>query len=239
MRIERKELPLHLVAPPAVEDGRLRGERHRAAKLHAQPYWREQVAAHVAQPAGPEVAPHAPDERVVMARHIRPVRGGRKPALPVEGVRHGRGLERPLALQQLRVVSGIGEEPHFLNRAYAAAPQHLGRVAVALPRRNLRAELRHDAGRRGKRLETAAFLERAAKRLLGVKVQLAAHHLAHYLAMRMVRRGDEDGIQVFLVEHFAPVLVEARLRELAAERFEHRKVDVAERGHLDPLVRRE
>ena len=112
-------------------------------------------------------------------------------------------------------------------------------MPVAFPGGDLRAELRHLAGRRGEGLQLTAFLERPAQRLFGVQVQSAPQNLRHDLAMRVVGRCHKRRIQLLTLEHFTPVLVEPGLGVLRAQLVEHSQVHVAERGHLDAAVRRD
>ena len=109
-------------------------------------------------------------------------------------------------------------------------------MTVAFPRRDLGTELSDHTGGFRQRFQLTALRERAAERFFGVKMDAAAHHLAHYLAMPVVGGGDHHGIGSLLVEHFPPILVKIGFGELRPELVEHQHVHIAERRHVDAAM---
>ena len=171
------------------------------------------MATHVAQPAGAEIPPAAPQRRHI-GRMIGPIRGGAQPQVPVERRRHRRRVLRPLhALRPDRVRR---PRVHLAHGADRAVPDPLADQADALAGMALVAHLRGHLRLAGGLGDLAGLVHRVRQGLLAVDVlaRLDGHHGRD--GMDMVRRRHHDGVDVLvlLLEHHPKVVVLRGVREL-------------------------
>ena len=209
------------------------GERRGLPERHAFPDGGHEVATDVADPAGAEIAPHAPDERVVDFGRIRADRRRAEPEIPVQ-VR-GRGHRRRQVAATPGEALARGEEICALHRTERARAQQLDRLSVRHERRVLRAHLRDDSVSHGEVAQERRLGVALAERFLEVDVLTLTHRGGGDDRVVVVGDGDVhrvDGV-AFILEQLAPVAVEVRLGELLPHAVEVLCVNVAERRHLD------
>ena len=85
--------------------------------------------------------------------------------------------------------------------------------------------------------ELAAFVDVVRERLLPVNVQAALHRAHRHRRVHVVGRRDVDGREsLFLVEHLAPVRVDAQVRILLLQVVRLRRFDFRHGGELHVLV---
>ena len=229
-------------ARPELRALRLRLHRHFGrdvrgsgrAEAETDPDGTEQVQPEIAEPRRAEVAPTAPRARVVDLRHERTERRAVEPRLPVERFRHGRLGERPRVVGR-GLSPAVREHPDVAELADESALQERHRLAVARPRGDLRAHLRDGLLLGGEALDLAAVGDVVAEGFLSVDVEPAREGVEDVSRVRVVGRGDVDGVDAvaFLLHHLVRVAVGARVGADLLGLGEVVGVHVAERGDVD------
>ena len=185
----------------------------------------------------------APAERMI-GRVVRPHRRRPDPQVPVEPVRHGGRVGRPR--HALRPDRPVRPAVHFVHLADRAVLDPLLDQADALARAPLVAHLGDDLVLARGLGQRPRLGHRARQRLLHVDVLAELHRRHRDDGVGVVRRRDDDGVDVLLLlEHHAEVLVADRVRErledlrraASAERG-LALVHVAQRDDVRPLRRR-
>ena len=174
----------------------------------------DDMATHVAQRTRAEVAPRAPLARVV-GRVIRAHGRGSAPEVPVHAFGRRGLVGRTRGVRALRPDRTVRPRVRLAHLADEPGLEPLADLADALAGVTLVAHLGHDLVR-ARGLGQGAGLEDIMRdRLLDVDVLAAAHALHRDVGVGMVRRSDDDGVDVLaLVEHDAEVGERVGLREL-------------------------
>jgi len=162
------------------------------------------MAAKVAERPAAEVPPSSPLAGQV-ARMVRPMRRRAEPQVPVQVLRHGRGLCRAL----VATVAGTGPDVDLVDGADRTGPDEFHDPPVVVAGVNLGADLGGHLLLAGQVRHDPRLLDRVRQRLLAVDV--LAHPKGHGRGrgMRVVRRRDDDGVDaaVHLAKHPAEVSV--------------------------------
>ena len=179
----------------------------------------DQVAPHVAQAAIAKVPPLLPDGAAAQVAGVKWALGGRaQPQVPIQVLGHlGRlgGASRPLRLAHPRA-----PDVHFLDLADRLRLDQFHDAPIGVASVNLRAHLRGHLGPVVGLADRAGFVHRMGHRLLAVHVLAKLHRRHRRQRMVVVRRADDHGVDVFLLEHLPPVAVTASLAGPLPGRFD-------------------
>ncbi len=181
----------------------------------------------VAQGAATEIPPPAPLERGIRGV-IRPFGSGPEPEIPVEGVRHGRGIGWPL--DSLRPDRAVGPEMHLVDGPDRVGIEPFFQLANAFATMALDPHLGHHVVSSGGLGERPRFPDGVGQRFLDEHVfaHLDRHHRDREMHVIGRRHGDRIDLVVQLQQHLAVVTVQRDVRVLL-ERFRCRDpVDIAQ-----------
>ena len=188
------------------------------------------MAGHVAERAGAEVPPAAPDE-VAVGAVVRTVTARSEPEVEAQWRRDR--LDLLGRLDALRPHRAIGPHVHLAHRADRTAAHRLDTGTQAVHAGALVAHLRDHAMTRREHGQLTRLLHRMRERLLAEHVETASHRTRRRHRVHVIGRADHHRIESALtVEQLAQVLVATRLREGLEELRAARRVDVAQRDHL-------
>ena len=180
------------------------------------------VAGHVAERAGAEVLPAAPDEGMIHRAAATSAAAGGLVG-PLGFVRaHGRRADPPVPIQRrgdrvragrpihaLRPDGPVGPHIDLPHRPDEAGLNDLDRAAQAVFGAALIAHLGGDLVLLGELAEQPRFIDRVRQGLLAIDMFAHAHGGGGGDGVHVIRRGHDDRIQrLLLVEHLAEVLVE-------------------------------
>ena len=200
----------------------------------------QMVTGKVADCAGAELPPGTPADRGVVGM-IRAGRHGLQPALPIKAGRHRRRLFGSVGKTGPTVSACAGPGVHVVNVTDGTVPDPLAGKADVLAGVSEVAELGSDAGLAGGFGDNAGLVNGAAEGLFAVEVFTLGDDGQGDDSMRMVRRGEQDGVDVFLIEHLIVVAVGwAGLAVLFSDqlegRFQARRAAVVEHAIVAELV---
>ena len=155
------------------------------------------------------------------------------PKIEVEPFGTGAGVSTRPMLCAIAVANGAGE----LDLADLAAVNEVERLAHAGHAAALHAHLAHAAELAGPLRHHAAFVDVVAARLLDVDVFAGLHRPHGHHGVPVIRRGDRDGVDVFVFKQLAHVRVVLRFLasvfHLLASFFVSRFVEIADRNEID------
>jgi len=210
--------------------------RRTGAELHALPGRSYEVASDIPDPAASEVAPDAPDQRMVNLFGIGTHRRRTDPEIPVEMLRNRCKLRHQTATAGFAFAGG--EKIDMLNRPQHAGLQQCDSLPVALVRIVLRSHLRDDTGLLRGLTEECRFLHGLGHRLLQEHMLAALHRRRSHGDMVVIRRTHQHGINLipFRLIHLTPIAVESGLGEFGFRLREVFRIHIAESRHLDHLV---
>ncbi len=164
------------------------------------------MAGKVADSTGAKLPPGAPADGGIIWM-IRTGRHGFEPSLPIEAGRHGRSFFGSVLEGGPAVSACAGPGVHVVNVTDGTVPDPLAGKADVLAGVSEVAELGSDAGLAGGFGDSACLVDCAAEGLFTVEVFTLGDYGEVNYSMRMVRSSDEDGVDVFGVEHLIVVLV--------------------------------
>ena len=125
----------------------------------------------------------------------------------------------------------------FAHLADGTGLDELHRQAILGRRMNLDAHLRDELLLPRELGELAALVDVVRQRLLTIDVQAALHGRHCHRRVHVVGRGDVDGSEaLFLVEHLAPVGVDAQVRILLLQIVRLARFHIGDGNKLDVLV---
>ncbi len=166
----------------------------------------QMVTGKVADSTGAKLPPGAPADRGVVGM-IRTWRYGLEPALPIEAGRHGRGFFGSAGETGPAVSACAGPGVHIVDVTDRTIPYPFTGKADVLAGVSEVTELRSDAGLAGGFGDNVGLIDCAAKGLFTVEVFTLGDYGEVNYSMRMVWSSDEDGVDVFLIEHLIVVVV--------------------------------
>ena len=185
------------------------------------------VAAEIRQRAAAERPPVAPfDWHVFRAVRMRGHRA--EPQVVMQTRRHRRGIRRRV-LATVRRADPDVNFVHWADRARLDQFHHLVIISAGV---NLRADLRDELVLAREFRDDAAFRDRARERLLAIDMATTAQRRRRRDRVRVIRRGDDHGVNVPLVEQAPEVVVGFRRREFLFRRGEIRVVHVTQRHDI-------
>ena len=172
---------------------------------------------------------------------IRAGRHGLEPALPIEASGQGRCFFRPVGEIGPAASAGAGPGVHIVDVTDSTVPDPFAGKADVLAGVSEVAELGSDAGLAGGFGYNAGLVDGAAEGLLAVEVFAIGDDGECDHSMRMIRRGEKDGIDVFLIEHLIVVAVRwaglvVTLSDQFEGRFQSRGAAVVEHAIVADLV---
>lgn len=171
------------------------------------------VNGHVAHGARAVIKPCPPFPRMVR-RMIRPRRSTAQEQVPVQAVRHGRRIGRPVDWLRPELARPVAPAMDFPDRADGAGLNQLARRPDALAAVAGIAHLRHQPGFPRDAGHHPRFLDAVAHRLLDVHMLAGPQRGQRDRRMHMVGSGDDHGVDVLaLVEQDAVVLEHLGLGE--------------------------
>ena len=249
----------------AVERRRLRFDDGRHPELERPERMVDQVRTHVTERALTPVDPAAPVERVVdgVVRHFWrrakeqiPVQRRRYLEVAVHRRRQASLEQPPAPARRLRILRHFGHRRRARNALRPVAERPVGPdvdladvadgaagdVLVAgsrlVARMALVTHLGDDLGvLLGLLRQVARFLHRPAERLLHVHVFADAHRRAGNRSVHVIRRGDDDTVDVFrLVEHLAVIVILLDLRNVVGEALQIRGVVLTRTARVHVLL---
>lgn len=127
--------------------------------------------------------------------------------------------------------TGIVDRQHDLELANAASSNQLAREPVHFHRALLRSDLEHPAVLPDRSHQRAAFGDGQRERLFRVNVQAGLAGMNAWQNPAVVRRGDDDRVELFGIEHLAVVLVRAPVGFLFGQRLLHAADVTVRDGH--------
>jgi len=166
----------------------------------------QMVASKVADSAGAKLPPGAPADRGVVGM-IRTDRHGFEPALPIKACGYGRRLLRPFGEICPAPSAGAGPGVHIVNIADCPVPYPFAGKANVLAGMSEVAELGSDAGLAGGFGNNTGLIDGAAEGLFTIKVFTLGDNGQGNHGVRMVRGGEKDSVNVFLIEHLIVVVI--------------------------------
>ena len=224
---------------PCVRRRAFGSDGNRGVELEALKNRIEDVAAHVTKCAGAEVEAHAPVFRmIVSAADERTLGADAEPQVPVKTLRHGIGLVRP----GRRVAPCLGRPcVDVLDFTDRAVLDDLCGHPIINRGMDLDAHLRDDLLFLGQFGHAADLIQAVGERFLAIEVFAQLHGADAHGCVHVIGGGDVHAVDVacLLVEHLAPVLIEARLGKFRAGRSCLGEIHIAERHNLDVLAVRD
>ncbi len=198
------------------------------------------MAGKVADSTGAKLPPGTPADGGVIGM-IGTWRHGLEPALPIEAGRHGRRLLGPVGKTGPAISARVGPGVNIVDITYCTVPYPFAGKADVLAGVSEVTELGSDAGLAGGFGDNAGLVDCAAEGLFTVEVFTLGDYGQVNYSMRMVRRGDEDGVNVFLIEHLIIVMVgRAGLAVLFSDQvdggFQARSATIVEHAIIAQLV---
>jgi len=130
----------------------------------------------------------------------------------VQAFGHGRVVFRTLAAGP----DAVGPDMHVAHRPDGASLDRLDRTAVVRAGVHLRAHLRGELRAGGRLRDEAGFVDGVRERLLAVHVLAGVQGHQRGGRVRVVGRGDENGLDILVIEDAPQVGTELRLREAVA-----------------------
>ena len=204
--------------------------------IHGIPEQIHRVAAHIADLSGAEVPEHVPGEavRTGSTREVGRIVGmeGRRaePEVIMEAFRRCAFFREVAGLRNLAITPRVGG---FQLADGPIADEFLHAVEIRLLMA-LHADLRGEFAlfRLPRRTDSARLVHRDGQRLLAVAMQVTFQRPIGDESMRVVRRADDDGVEVFVIKAFAPVDVSRGTWEALQCVWKTRLIDVTQRNNV-------
>ena len=200
----------------------------------------QMVAGKVADRTGAKLPPGAPADRSVVGM-IRAGRHGLQPALPIKACGHTRRFFRSVGEASPAASTRVGPSMHVVDVTDRTVPDPFAGKADVLTGVSEVAELCSDPGLAGGFGDDAGLVDGAAEGLFTVEVFALGHDSEGDHGMRMVRRGEKNCVDVFLLEHLIVVAVSwAALAVVLPDQLERRSqaggAAIVEHGIIADLV---